>query len=150
MIPPAIVAAAQASHKKYYPLGPYSSVSIAQFGIESAWGRVQSGKNNYFGIKATPIQIHLGQATTRWTHEFYNGAYHVVEQYFADYPDEQGSFDAHARLLATSPIYVEAQRAATVNDYIVAMAKHYATAPNYAHVILSVIAGSNLTQYDME
>lgn len=147
-IPSDVIAAAQASHAKYFPLGPYASVSLAQWAIESAWGRSMSGRNNAFGIKATPAQIAAGQATVRWTQEFYDGAYHKVEQYFADYPDMTGAFDAHAKLLATSPIYVEAQRATNVQDYVTAMAKHYATAPNYASVIMGVIHSNLLTQYD--
>ena len=150
MIPPNIVAAAQASHKAFYPLGPYPSFSIAQFGIESNWGKVLSGKNNPFGIKATPEQIAAGQATIRWTHEYINGRYEVVQQYFADYDSIDDAFYLHAKLLAESPIYVEAQHASNLPDYIVAVAKHYATAPNYASVISNIIAQSNLTQYDTE
>lgn len=146
--PADVIAAAQASHSKYFPLGPYASVSLAQWAVESNWGRAMSGKNNPFGIKATGAQIAAGQATVRWTQEFFGGAYHKVEQYFADYPDMTGAFDAHAHLLATSPIYVEAQRATNVHDYVVAMAKHYATAPTYAGIILGVIHSSLLTQYD--
>lgn len=148
--PADVVAAAQASHAKYFPLGPYASVSLAQWAIESAYGRAMSGKNNPFGIKATQTQIAAGEATVRWTKEFYGGQYHSVKQYFADYPDQSGAFDAHAKLLATSPVYAEAQRASTVHDYVVAMARHYATAPNYASVILGVIQANNLTQYDKE
>lgn len=148
-LPLAVIAAAQASHKRYFPKGPYASVSLAQWAIESAWGKSVSGKNNYFGIKATPAQISSGQATVRWTQEFYDGAYHKVEQWFADYPDENGSFDAHAKLLATSPIYVAAQAATTPESYVRAMAKPYATAPNYADVILAVMRSHNFYQFDL-
>lgn len=148
--PPDVIAAAQASHAKYFPLGPYASVSLAQWAIESAYGRAMSGKNNPFGIKATPDQINAGQASVRWTKEYYGGQYHNVEQYFADYPDMTGAFDAHAKLLATSPIYVEAQHATNVLDYVTAMAKHYATAPNYASVIMGIIHSALLTQYDSD
>lgn len=148
LFPPEVIAAAQASHKLYYPRGPFPSVSLAQWAIESDYGKVQSGKNNFFGVKATPEQISAKQATVRWTKEYWGGEYHVVEQWFADYPDEQGSFDAHAKLLSFSPFYVEAQHATNVHDYVVAMAKHYATAPNYAEVILNLIATGNLEQYD--
>jgi flagellum-specific peptidoglycan hydrolase FlgJ len=144
-----VIAAAQASHKLYYPKGPYTSVSLAQWAIESAYGKSVSGKNNYFGIKATPAQISSGQATVRWTQEFYDGAYRKVEQWFADYPDENGSFDAHAKLLATSPLYAAAQAAKTVETYVVAMAARYATAPNYSEVILGLIKSAGLTQFDV-
>lgn len=147
--PAAVIAAAQASHKLYYPKGPYASVSLAQWALESAYGRAVSGKNNYFGIKATPAQISAGQATVRWTQEFYDGGYRKVEQYFADYPDENGSFDAHAKLLATSPIYAAAQAAKTVETYVVAMASRYATAPNYSEVVIGLIKSAGLTQYDL-
>ena len=149
LFPPDVIAAAQASHAKYFPLGPYASVSLAQWAVESAYGRVMSGANNPFGIKATAAQIAAGEATIRWTQEFIDGEYQKVQQYFADYPDLTGAFEAHARLLATSPIYIEAQRASTVDYYVIAMARHYATDPNYASKILAIIRQNNLTQYDV-
>ncbi len=33
-----LMAAAQTSHKKFWPNGPFVSVDIAQFGLESDWG----------------------------------------------------------------------------------------------------------------
>ena len=56
LFPLPVIAAAQASHAKYFPLGPYASVSLAQWAVESAYGRVMSGANNPFGIKATAAQ----------------------------------------------------------------------------------------------
>ena len=52
IVPPYLIAAAQSSHKKFWPKGPFVSVNIAQFGLESDWGKTQSGVNNFFGIKA--------------------------------------------------------------------------------------------------
>ena len=47
-LPIYLILAAQASHKKFWPRGPFVSVNIAQFGLESSWGTHQSGVNNLF------------------------------------------------------------------------------------------------------
>lgn len=111
-----------------------------------------SGKNNCFGIKATPAQIASGQATLVWTHETNEkGQYVKVVQYFADYESIADCFDAHAHLL-TSPHYKDCQSAPTPEAYCVALQKDgYATGiPGhpYAQVLISVINQFNLKQYD--
>ena len=81
-----VIPYAQASHTKFYPRGPFASITLAQWAIESAYGRSMSGRNNCFGIKANSAQIQIGSATSGWTHETLNGQYQKMLQYFADYP----------------------------------------------------------------
>ena len=146
--PPDIIAAAQASHAKFWPRGPFVSVTLAQWAVESTYGSRPSGKNNFFGIKATPAQISAGHATERWTKEYVYGHYVSECLYFADYDFVEEGFDAHTTLL-THPWYADCIRAQTPQDYARALqADHYATAPNYAETLISVIKQFNLTQYD--
>jgi flagellum-specific peptidoglycan hydrolase FlgJ len=49
----AAIAAARASHKKW---GILASISLAQWALESAWGKRTSGPFNYFGMMALPGQ----------------------------------------------------------------------------------------------
>lgn len=147
---PDVIAAAQAAHKAFYPLGPFGSVTIAQYGVESAWGKSASGKNNFFGIKATPAQIAAGKATPRWTREEKSdGTAYSIVAYFADYDSLTEGFTAHAALLV-KPWYVDCQKATTPEDYCRALQiDHYATAINYAATLIGVIESMNLKQYDL-
>lgn len=145
---PPLITMAQASHAKFYPHGPFTSITLAQWAVESGYGAHLSGINNCFGIKATWQQRDAGQAREVLTHEFLGNHWITEEQYFANYPTLEQCFDAHATLL-TSPHYQGCVEARTIEEY--AQALHscgYATAPDYPEVLLGVIARNNLTQFD--
>ena len=122
-----------------------ASVTLAQYGLESAWGAKQTGDWNYFGIKARP-----GEPSKLCpTHEYVGGRYVPVDAAFASYPSMEAGFEAHAKLLATAPIYAPAMAALPdVQKFVTLMAAHYATAPNYAQMIMEIINSDDLTQYD--
>jgi len=143
------IEAAIASHAKFYPRGPFVSVDLAQLILESNWGRRTSGKNNYFGIKATPAQIAAGKATEVWTKEQRpNGEVYSIQAYFADYDSLEECFDAHATLLTTSR-YMDCENAPTPEAYCYALhADGYATALVYATALIQIINQFNLKQYD--
>lgn len=146
-----VIAAAQASYKKFLAQrGPPVSVSLAQYAVESAWGSKVSGTNNFFGIKANSAQIAAGQFTEKLTHEqLPSGEVIAVTAKFANYASLQDAFDAHATLL-THPRYIDCQNAATPEDYCRALQKDgYATAQNYATVLIATINDNQLKQYDV-
>ncbi len=101
---PEIVAAARKAQEAW---GVPASVSLAQYGLESAWGAKLAGKNNPFGIKALPGQPHTDAAT----HEVVHGQFVAAKLAFADFPSIEAAFDAHAKLLATAPVYAPAKAA---------------------------------------
>ena len=144
--PPDIVAAAQASERKW---GIYASVSLAQWALESAYGRAEPpGSNNPFGIKAVSGQPFVACLT----HETINGQYIEVTQNFAKYASVADAFDAHAQLLATSPYYWKARAAKTPQDFAVALTGVYATGTPgrpYGDVLISIMDQSNLYAYDI-
>lgn len=140
---------AQRSHSKFFPRGPFVSNTLGQLAIESAYGERMSGKNNPFGIKATPMQIAAGKATRVWTKEFTRGFYQSELLYFADYDSIEDAFDAHAFLL-THPWYQDCMNAQTPQEYAHALYRdHYATAPNYAAVLIEVMDANDLYQFDV-
>lgn len=148
-LPLSVIAAAQAAYKKYFPIGPFASVTLAQFILESDWGRHAAGRNNYFGIKATAEQIAAGQYTNIWTHEVRpSGQAYKVQQKFANYPTLEAGFEAHAELL-TSAHYKLAKTAQTPEEYCTALQTcGYATDPKYAEKLGFLIAKHDLKQYD--
>jgi flagellum-specific peptidoglycan hydrolase FlgJ len=145
--PADVIAAARATGRPRASKGaPFPSATLAQWRLESNGGKSVSGKNNYFGIKATKQQIDAGEATARWTQEFRGGKYVKVTQWFADYSTVEAGFEAHTRLLDT-PHYLLCQQAQTPEDYCRALQKDgYATAPNYSAVLISMLESDNLKQ----
>lgn len=151
-IPADVIEAAQASHLAFYPLGPFASVTLAQWIIESGWGKYASGENNFFGVKSTQEQIAEGHATARLTHETIGGVYMPMMQYFANYNSVEDCFMAHAKLLSTSPYYWKARRATTPDDYAMALQGIYASGiPGhpYGTVLIDTMRECNLYQYDL-
>ena len=56
--PSEVIAAAQAAEKAFYPLGPFVSVSLAQWALESAYGHAEpAGSNNPFGIRSEERRV---------------------------------------------------------------------------------------------
>ena len=65
----------------------YPELVAAQWALESGWGKTPSGKNNYFGVKATS-----GQAgTSKGTWEVENGKEVTTTARFRDYASPQES-----------------------------------------------------------
>jgi len=140
---PEWIADARAAMKKTHVP---ASVSIAQFGIESGWGKAIKG-NNPFGIKhmsGFPDQIFH-------THEEIHGKSVPEDLVFAVFPSITEAFMAHAQLIATRPQYAPAMRALpNIEAFVRALAPVYATDHKYADTMLAVIRSGNLTQYDKD
>ena len=154
-IPDAVIAAAKASQAKW---GIPASVSLAQWAIESGWGKSVSGKNNYGGITAkvkgavfpfvpgTPLE----PATLCWTHESWQGKRVSCQRWFKDFDTAQMYFEAHAKLLATGAPYAKARsKLPDVGAFVDALTGVYATDPGYGKTLRAIIYGSaRMTQYD--
>lgn len=140
-----VVPAARASMAQY---GVPASVTLAQWALESGWGR--SGLalycHNFFGVKAQPDQDYEEFPT----HEVVRGR--TVEEMadFAWYPNAADGFAAHARFLAMIPRYAPAMRVCRDVPAFCAELQRcgYSTSPTYARDLLSLIHELNLTQYD--
>ena len=123
---PEVIRLAQESEKKY---GVPASVTLAQYALESGYGKSQlaKNKNNYFGMR--------------------NGS-----KGWQSFDSMAESFDAHGALLA-KPLYAEKTAGATsAEQYIYAISETYAPSSDgnagYAEKIMKIINDNNLTQYD--
>jgi len=141
--PPNVVAAAQASHTAWQIP---ASVTLAQWALESDWGRAMpAGSNNPFGIKAAAGQPYV-EAHTR---EVIHGQAVTVVARFRKFASINEAFDQHGRLLATARAYSHART--LVNDpgaFADALTGVYATAPNYGTILKRLMKTYNLYQYD--
>jgi flagellum-specific peptidoglycan hydrolase FlgJ len=139
---PIILAAQAAQHVTRVP----ASVSLAQYGLESAWGAKVTGRNNFFGIKA--IRGQAGQLCE--THEVIDGRSVLTHALFREFASPAEAFMAHAELLASAPVYKSAMaHLPDVTTFVRAMATHYATDPDYADKLLSLINEDDLAKYDI-
>jgi hypothetical protein len=141
--PPDVIGAAQTSHRRW---NIPASVSLAQWALESNWGRqMPTGSNNPFGIKAAAGQPYV-EATTR---EVIRGKSVTVAARFRKFASINEAFDQHGQLLATAPPYARARAlVANPDAFADALTGVYATDPNYGTALKRIMKTYNLYQYD--
>jgi hypothetical protein len=142
-VPAEIVDAAVASKLKW---SVPASVTMAQWAVESAWGAAMPpDSNNPFGIKAVGDQPGV-ESPTR---EVVDGQSITVSAKFRKFNTLSDAFDAHGKLLATSPVYAPAMRRkddpAAFADALTGV---YATDPQYGATLNFVIVTYNFAIYD--
>ena len=141
----AVVPAAQTSARLWkIP----TSITLAQWTLESAWGTSQLARQcrNYFGIKAVQ-----GQSYAEFpTREVVRGRSVTEMAEFARYGTAVDSFAAHAHLLATVPRYKPAIAVAT-NPAAFARELQlcgYSTSETYADDLMELVREHDLLKYD--
>lgn len=144
-----IIDAAQATQLKW---GIPASVVLAQFALESGWGKHDLGANNYFGIKYGKLVQSQGFVTLK-TREVIRGKSVYVMARFAKFDSPTDCFIEHGRFLAEHP---HLSRAMKHKDdpfkFIAALQEgsvKYATDPEYVSKLTKIIKSANLTQYDI-
>ena len=134
---------AMATQKKY---GILASLTIAQAILETGWGKYSVG-NNIFGIKANAAWT--GDTITCNTGEVYDGQAVTVSGTFRAYASIEDSIADHALLFVRNDCY---SNIINCTDYRQAcrnvQADGYATDPEYADKLISIIEANNLTQFD--
>ena len=141
--PPDVIAAACASQARWdIP----ASVCLAQWALESAWGRALPPRsNNPFGIKARSGE----PAVVAMTREVVDGRSLRLPQRFRRFSSLTVAFEAHGRLLATGTAYAAAR--AVRHDgraFARALQGHYATDPDYAAKLVALIDAHDLDRFD--
>lgn len=116
------------------------SVCIAQAALESGWNLKAK---TLFGIK--------GKGSTLKTTEYINGKYIETTAAFKTYPTLAAAVHGYYDLITGTPRYngaVNNSNAADTARKIAAAG--YATDPNYANKVISIINNYNLTKYDTQ
>jgi flagellum-specific peptidoglycan hydrolase FlgJ len=139
----AIAAARESSKSSGLPAG----ITVAQAALESARGNSELSRraNNYFGIKAHGKHPSVEMPTT----EVVAGKVQRVSARFAAYDDMAQCFACRDRLILGGAVYAEAR--ANMHDaakFAHALAKHWATDPNYAEKLLRIYRENNLNRLD--
>lgn len=144
-----IAPAAQRDQKKYHIP---ASITIAQAGLESDWGRSRLAYkyNNLFGIKANSKHNRVKMTTTEHIH----GKDHHIKQYFQVYDSWSDSINDHTKLIihgtADNPHRFKAvQKAKSYQQAARALQENgYATDSNYANKLIYAIKKFHLAKYD--
>ena len=126
-----------------------ASFTIAEAALESGWGTSQLATEgcNLFGVKADPSWH--GDTLTMRTREFRNGQWVMEPALWRKYSNWLDCIDDHAKFLLTNPRYNPAFACSTGESFAQAVAKAgYATDPDYAHKIISVIRAHQLASLD--
>ncbi|MDT2595657.1 glycoside hydrolase family 73 protein [Enterococcus dongliensis] len=132
--------------------GILPSIILGQAILESNWGQSQlaSQYNNLFGIKASGNQPKVSLETK----EYVNEQWITIQGEFKVYQSWEESLDDHTMLFVNGTNWDPQLYAnvLTATDYKAAaqalQTAGYATDPDYANKIISVIETYNLGQYD--
>ena len=112
-----------------------------------SWGNSALSRqaNNYFGIKAHGRHAVAEMPTT----EVIQGDVQTVTARFAAYKDMADCFTCRDQLILHGAVYAETRaNAHDPEQFAHALAKHWATDPNYAEKVLNIYHGNNLSRLD--
>lgn len=135
---------------KSYDLLP--SITIAQACLESDYGQSDLSQkyNNLFGVKGS----NPNTSAVMTTKEYVNGKWKVIKARFQIYDSYEASIRAHARLFQNgttwnSKQYQHVLASKNYKEQAKALVTDgYATDPDYASKVISLIEQYNLDQYD--
>ena len=128
-------------------IGCPAQLLIAQWAIESKWGEKPVGHANYFGVKRAARHTKWCTVNTR---EVINGKSVVENLEFADYDSLDDSCRDYAWLITRGAPYRAAweryEQDHGLNALIAAVARTYATDPNYARLAAVIAGQTNVKQ----
>ena len=129
--------------------GILPSVAAGQAALESAWGEsgLTTKYNNLFGIKGS----YQGNSAMMDTWEVYGGKKYEIEDGFRAYPDQATSILDYGVFLTVNKRYKKAIGLKDYKEQIKAIHDAgYATDPQYANKVISIIEKYGLDDWDKE
>ena len=146
LFPDDIIVDAQKAQKS---TGCLSSVTLAQWALESGYGKYQLNANNPFGIKW--YQGCKFSYVIRNTREFVGGHWQVIPAKFIAFPSLADAFLMHGEILMdpNGPYKAALQYRSDWRAFITAIAPVYATDPVYAKSMISIVETNSLNSFDL-
>ncbi|MBI1424880.1 MAG: hypothetical protein GC149_15645 [Gammaproteobacteria bacterium] len=144
--------------------GVPASITIAQAILESGWGKHHMGAaNNYFGVKAQTVngKVRYGNIAKGYVDK--TTKEHIkalnkdisITAHFRSYKNMSDSFLDHGMFLKNNPRYSSAlasyAKTKNADDFAQGLQNAgYATDPNYANLLTSIMKKYNLYQYNQK
>lgn len=125
---------------------PHPEIVAAQWALESSWGKNESGKFNFFGIKAQKGE----PGTTVTTHEVLDGKRVKMPDKFKDYGSIEEGIADRVNFMVKNPRYIQAGYFDAKTPYEAALALRkgvYATDDSYPAVLSNVLKGAGLDPF---
>lgn len=120
---------------------PHPEIVAAQWALESYWGEKQSGRFNYFGIKARGNE----PGTYRDTQEEINGRRVRTKARFKDYSSLEEGIRDRVHFIQRNPRYRKYFEVSTASQAAVSLqAAKYATDSSYARKLISIIKSNDI------
>lgn len=118
------------------------SVTLAQWALESAWGRKNLGVSNYFGHTYAAVNRYMEHP--RWIklreqRASDGGIVNGDSVCFASYTDIRECFLTHGMYLRTSPLYRRAFTQKSPERFACEVGKCYATDPDYGMKLVIIM-----------
>ena len=144
--------------------GVPASITIAQAILESGWGKHHMGSaNNYFGVKAQTVKGKVTYGNVAIGYVDRTTKEHIkslnkdisIKAHFRSYKNMSDSFLDHGTFLKNNPRYSSALTAyaktKNADDFAHGLQKAgYATDPNYANLLISIMKKYKLYQYNQK
>lgn len=128
-----------------------ASITLAQGILESGWGGsvLASKGKNLFGIKANGSWS--GETMVLPTREFFGGKWVTINAKWRVYDTWEDSIRDHAKFFFDNPRYKPALSVSTDAEKFANAIQQcgYATDPQYAEKLMTIVRGRNLTQFDV-
>lgn len=131
--------------------GVPASFVVAQAALESGWGSssLATKGRNLFGVKAD--KAWKGDILEINTREYLNGKWVFVSAKWRKYQNYLECLNDHAKFLLTNPRYQNAFKTTNGEEFAKAIAAAgYATDPDYAKKVCSVIHAHKLARLDVK
>jgi Mannosyl-glycoprotein endo-beta-N-acetylglucosaminidase len=128
--------------------GVPAAVTLAQWALESGFGKNSLADHNYFGHTYAAVKQYmpLPAYVTAYDRVLRGGAWKRVAVRFAKYENIEECFMVHGEYISHSEYYKSAFRAKTVKGFIARLAEHYAEDPEYAVKLIAIIDRYNLEE----
>ena len=142
--PKSVVEAAQHAERE---TGCPSAVTLAQFALESDYGKYDLHAFNYFGIKSYGNQPHV----TCRTQEYENGHYVTVNANFRKFASPEEAMHVHGYMLMRPDGYYKA--APFAHDwraFIKHIAPIYATDKDYSEKLIKIVEDFHLYDFNIK
>lgn len=119
------------------------AVTLAQWALESKWGRSNLNASNYFGLTYNAVERYMPHPAFVWVREkTVTPEGNIIlgdSMRFANFKGVRECFIVHAIYLSTSPLYEPAFKRSSAEKFAATMGRRYATDPEYAHKLIAIM-----------